>query len=176
MERDVVRSLVWYPGVLAAALAGGLVGNLSAALLFVVVGEAMFLFLSLCFTALLAALCAVFAGNLLADDGRRGRLWSVVGVSAAAAIPAALAVLALVVHPIGDGGPFSRIGLVQQATLGAVAVSLISGVAAGRLRRPPVDAGADAPKDARSAVLLVVLASLLMVAGVAIDGMSGSVA
>ncbi len=36
------------------------------------------------------------------------------------------------------------------------------------LRRPPVAAGAEAPGDARSVVLQVVLASLLLVAGVAI--------
>ncbi len=35
-------------------------------------------------------------------------------------------------------------------------------------RCPPVGAGAEAPEDARSVVLQVVLASLLLVAGVAI--------
>jgi hypothetical protein len=60
--------------------------------------------------------------------------------------------------------------------LSTIVVALVSGLAAGRLRRPPVVAGAEAPRDSRSAVLLIVLASLLLVAGVVIDGISGPVA
>jgi hypothetical protein len=106
MEQAGVRSLVWYPDVLAAGLVGGFVGNLSTALLFAVIGEALFYFLSLCFTALVAALCAVLAGNALAGDGRRARLWSVVGVCEVAGVLAALANLAFV-YAVGDGGGLS---------------------------------------------------------------------
>jgi hypothetical protein len=65
-------------------------------LLFVLVGEALFFFLSLCFTALMAALCAVLAGNALAGDGRRVRLWAVVAATEAAGVLAALANLVFV--------------------------------------------------------------------------------
>ncbi len=45
----------------------------------------------------------------------------------------------------------------------------------GGLRRPPVTPGTEAPKDAKSAVLLIVLALLLVVSGVVIDGIPGPV-
>jgi hypothetical protein len=148
MERVGVGSLIWYPGVLAAGLAGGFVGNVSTTLLFVLVGETLFYFLSLCFTALMAALCAVLAA--LAN--------------------------VVFVYAVGDGDGLSRIGLGQQMGLSTIVVALVSGLAAGRLRRPPVVAGAEAPRGSRRAVLLIVLASLLLVAGVVIDGISGPVA
>lgn len=176
MEQADVRSFVWYPGVLAACLAGGLVGNLSTTLLFVMVGEALFHFLSLCFTALVAALCAVFAGNALAEDGRGVRLWLVVGVSEVAAILAALAHLAFVVYPVVDGSGIAQVSLGQQMTFSAVAISLVSGVATWGLRRPPATPGTEAPKDTKSAVFLIVLALLLAISGIVIDGMSSPVA
>jgi hypothetical protein len=60
--------------------------------------------------------------------------------------------------------------------LSTIVVALVSGLAAGYLRRSPVVTGAEAPRDARSALLLILLASLLVVAGVVIDGISGPVA
>ncbi|MEJ7841698.1 MAG: hypothetical protein WKF95_07980 [Rubrobacter sp.] len=175
MERAGIGSIVWYPGVLAAGLAGGFAGNSSTALLFAVVDEALFYFLSLCFTALIAALCAVFSGNALAGDGRSGRLWSVVGVSEVAGILVALANLAFV-YGVGDRGGFAEISLGQQMTFSTGLISLVSGVATLGLRRPPLTRGAVAPKDAKSAVLLIVLALLLVISGVVIDGISSPVA
>lgn len=175
MEQTGVRSLVWYPGVLAASLAGALFGNVSTTLLYVLVGETPFYFLSLCFTALVAALCAVFVGNALAADGRRGRLWSVVGVSEVAGILAALANVAFV-YGVGDRGALAQIGLGQRTTLSAVLIALVSGVAAWGLRRPPGTPGAEASKDARSAVLLLALALLVLVSAMIIDGISSPVA
>ena len=176
MEWVGIRSLIWYPGVLAAALAGGLLSSVSTILLFVLVREVLFYFLSLCFTALIAALCAVLVGNALAGDGRRVRLWAVVVAAEAAGVLAALANLVFVDTLSGGNGALSRIGLGQQMDSSMIVVSLISGVAAARLRRSPVDAGAGALRDTRSAVLLIVLASLLLVAGVVIDGMSSPAA
>lgn len=175
MEQAGVRPFVWYPGVLAAGLVGGLVGNVSTTLLFVLVGETLFYFLSLCVTALIAALCAVLVGNALAGEGRRVRLWAVVGVSEAAGVLAALANLAFV-YAVGDGNGLSRIGLGQQLTFSTIVVGLVSGVTACGLRRPVVAPGVGAPKDARSAVLLIVLALLAVVLGLAIDGISSPVA
>jgi hypothetical protein len=175
MERVGVGSLIWYPGVLAAGLAGGFVGNVSTTLLFVLVGETLFYFLSLCFTALMAALCAVLAGNALAGDGRRVGLWAVVVATEAAGVLAALANVVFV-YAVGDGDGLSRIGLGQQMGLSTIVVALVSGLAAGYLRRSPVVVGAEAPRDARSALLLILLASLLVVAGVVIDGISSPVA
>lgn len=175
MEQAGVRPFVWYPGVLTAGLVGGLVGNVSTTLLFVLVGETLFYFLSLCVTALIAALCAVLVGNALAGEGRRVRLWAVVGVSEAAGVLAALANLAFV-YAVGDGNGLSRIGLGQQLTFSTIVVGLVSGVTACGLRRPVVAPGVGAPKDARSAVLLIVLALLAVVLGLAIDGISSPVA
>ena len=169
MEQAGVRPFVRYPGVLAAGLVGGLVGNVSTTLLFILVGETLFYFLSMCVTALMAALCAVLVGNVLAGDGRRVRLWAVVGVSQAAGVVAALANLAFV-YATGDGSVFPRIGLGQQMTLSTIVVALVSGAAACVLRRPAAAPGAGAPKDARSAMLLIVLALLVVVLGLMIDG------
>jgi hypothetical protein len=144
-------------------------------LLFVIVGETLFYFLSLCFTALVAALCAVLVGDALAANGRRVRLWSVVGVSGVAGILTALANLAFV-DSVGNRGGFAQISLGQQMDVSAIFIALVSGVAAWGLRRPPVTPGTEAPRDARSALLLVLLASLLLVAGVFIEGISGPVA
>lgn len=175
MERAGIRSFIWYLGVLAAGLAGGLVGNVSTTLLFILVGETLFYFLSFCFTALVAALCAVLAGNVLAGGGRRVRLWSVVGSSEVAGILVALANLAFV-YGVGDRGGFAQISLGQQVTSSTVLISLVSGVATLGLRRPPVTPGTEAPKDTKSAVLLIALALLLVASGVVVDGISGPVA
>jgi hypothetical protein len=175
MERVGVGSLIWYPGVLAASLVGALVSGMSTILLFVIVGETLFYFLSLCFTALVAALCAGFVGDALAANRRRVRLWSVVGVSGVAGILAALANLAFV-DSVGNRVGLAQISLGQQMDLSAIFIALVSSVAAWGLRRPPVTPGTKAPRDARSAVLLLLLASLLLVAGVVIDGISGPVA
>lgn len=179
MEWADIRSFVRYPGVLAAGLAGGLVANASTILLFILVGETLSYFLSLCFTALMAALCAVLVGNALAVDGRRVRLWAVVGVSEAAGVLAALANVVFVdafVDAVDDGNGLSPISLGQQMAFSTVLISLVSSVATLGLRRPPVTPGAEAPKDAKSAVLLILLALLLVVSGMVIDGISSPVA
>ena len=170
MERVGVRSLIWYPVVLVAGLAGALVGYLCTVLLYVLVGEALFYFLSLCFIALLAALCAVFAGNALVGGGRGVRLWSVVGVGQGAAVLAALANIAF-----ADAVGLSEIGLGQQMPANAAVLAAVCGVAAWVLRRPPVAPGTEAPRDARNAALLLLLALLLLVAGVVIHGISDPV-
>ena len=174
MERDGIRSPVWYLGVLAASLVGALVGSTSTILLFIIVGETLFYFLSLCFTALVAALCAVFVGDALAADGRGVRLWSVVGVSEVAGILAALANLAFV-YGVGDRGGLAQIGLGQQMTLSAIFIALVSGVAAWGLRRPSVTPGTEAPKDAISAALLILLALILLIAAVVFYDISNPV-
>lgn len=163
MERTGGRSFVWYPVVLVAGLAGALVGYLCTFLLYVLVGEALFYFLSLCFIALLAALCAVFAGSALAGGGRGVRLWSVVGVGQAAAVLAALANIAF-----ADAVSLSEIGLGRQMPANAAVLAAVCGVAAWVLRRPPAAASSSEAKDGRSAALLVALALVLMVAGVVI--------
>ena len=162
MEQAGGRSYVWYPGVLAAGLVGAYVGYLFTALLYIVVGEVLFYFLSLCFTALLAALCAVFAGDALAGRGPRVRLWSVVGVGQAAAVLAALANTAF-----ADAVGLSALGLGRQMPANAAAIAVVCGVAAWGLRRPPTAPSAGA-KDGRSAVLLFGLALVLIVAAVLI--------
>lgn len=174
-EQADVRSFVWYPGVLAASLAGGFVGNLSTTLLFAVISETLSYFLSLCFTALLAAVCAVFAGNALAGDGRKGRLWLIVGISEVAGILVTLANLAFM-YTVGNGGGFSQFSLGQQMTLSTVVIALVSGMAAWGIRRPLVASGTEAPKDAKSAVLLIVLALLLVISGLMIDGFLSPIA
>lgn len=168
MEQTSVRSFVWYLGVLAACLAGGLVGDQSTILLFIIVDETLSYFLSLCFIALVAALCAVLAGNVLAADGRRTRLWLVVGVSEVAAVLVALANTFLVTYPIIDGVSVTPVSLGQQMTLNTIAISLVSTAATWSLRRPPTATATDAPKDTISALLLVALALLLMVSGIVI--------
>ena len=136
MERAGIRSSVWYLGVLAASLVGALVGSTSTILLFIIVGETLFYFLSLCFTALVAALCAVFVGDALAADGRGVRLWSVVGVSEVAGILAALANLAFV-ESVGNRVGLAQIGLGQQMTLSAIFVALVSGLGSSPSARNP---------------------------------------
>lgn len=158
-------------GVLAACLVGGLVGNLSTTLLFIIIDETLSYFLSLCFTALVATLCATLAGNALAGDGRRVRLWLVVGVSEVAAILVALANTVLVTYPIIDGVSITPVSFGQQMTFNTVAISLVSTAATWSLRRPPKATDTDAPKDTISAVLLVALALLLMVSGIVIYDM-----
>ena len=175
MERVGVRSLIWYPGVLAASLVGALVSGMSTILLFLIVGETLSYFLSLCFTALVAALCAVLVGNALAADGRRVRLWSVVGVSGVAGILAALANLAFV-DSVDNRGGLAQIGLGQQMDLSAIFIALVSCVAAWGLRRPPITPGTEAPRDARSAVLLLLLALILLIAAVVFYDISNPVA
>lgn len=162
MERIGGSFLVWYPGVLVAGLAGGLVCSVFTPWLFVLVGETLSYFLSLGFTALVAALCAVFAGNALAGDRRRVRIWSVVGVGQVAAVLAVPANLAFA----NSGGLF-RVGLGTTMTVSAISTAVVCGVAAWGLRRPPTASSSEA-KDGRSAALLVALASVLMVAGVLI--------
>ena len=162
MERAGGRSFVWYPGVLAASLVGAYVGYLFTVLLYIVVGEVLFYFLSLCFMALLAALCAVFAGDALAGRGLRVRLWSVVGVGQAAAVLAALANMAF-----ADAVGLSALGLGRQMPVNAVAIAVVCGVAAWGSRRTPTASSAGA-KDGRSAVLLVALALVLIVAAMLI--------
>jgi hypothetical protein len=174
MERAGIRSPVWYLGVIAASFVGALVSSMSTILLFVIVGEALFYFLSLCFTALVAALCAVFVGDALAANGRRVRLWSVVGVSEIAGILASLANLAFV-DSVGNRGGLAQISLGQQMDLSAIFVALVSGVAAWGLRRPPVTPGTEAPKDAISAVLLILLALILLIAAVVFYDISNPV-
>lgn len=171
MEQTSVRSFVWYLGVLAACLAGGLVGNLSTTLLLIIINETLFYFLSLCFTALLASLCAVFAGNVLAVDEHRARLWFVVGVSEVAAILVALANTVLVTYPVIYGVSITPVSLGQQMMFNTVAISLVSTAATWSLRRPPTATDTDAPKDTISAVLLILLALLLMVSGIVIYDM-----
>ncbi len=163
MEEAGVRSVVWYPVVLAAGLIGGLVCGEFTPLLFVLVGEKLSYVLSLGLTALVAALCAVFAGNALAGDGRRVRLWSVVGVGELAA---ALAVSANLVFE--NSGGLSWVGLGTTMTVSAAAIAVVCGVAAWLLRRPPVAPGAEAPRDAGSAAFLIALALVLLVSGVVI--------
>lgn len=161
MEKTSVRAFVWYLGVLTACLTGGLVGDLSTTLLFIIIDETLFYFLSLCFTALVAALCGVFVGNALAGDGRRVPLWLVVGVSEVAAILAALANLVFVLYPVIDGVSITPVSLGQQMTFNTIAISLVSCVATWSLRRPPGFSDTEAPKDARSAMLLITLALIL---------------
>jgi hypothetical protein len=142
----------------------------STSLLFVLVGEALFYFLSLCVTALIAALCAVLAGNALAGDGRRIRLWSVVGLGEAAAVVAALGNL-----PFAGSSVSSQIGLGRQMLISAAGIAVVCGVAAWGLSRPSGVSHSGA-QDARSVALLVALALLLLVSGMVIDGMSGPAA
>ena len=151
MERTGGRFFVWYPVVLVAGLAGALVGYLCTVLLYVLVGEALFYFRSLCFIALLAALCAVFAGNALVGGGRGVRMWSVLGVGQAAAVLAALANIAFAdavgLSEIG----LSEIGLDRQMPANAAVLAAVCGVAAGVLRSPPAAASSSEAKDVRSA-------------------------
>lgn len=160
MESVEGRSIAWYPGVLVAGLAGAYMGYLLTVLIYILVGEVLFYFLSLCFTALLAALCAVFAGDALAGSGPRVRLWSVVGVGQAAAVLAALANIAF-----ADAVGLSGLG--RQMPVNAAVIAVVCSMAAWGLRRPPAASSAGA-KDGWSAALLVALALALTVAAVLI--------
>lgn len=162
MESVEGRSIAWYPGVLVTGLVGAYVGYLLTVLIYILVGEVLFYFLSLCFTALLAALCAVFASDALAGSGPRVRLWSVVGVGQAAAVLAALANIAF-----ADAVGLSGLGLGRQVPANAAVIAVVCSIAAWGLRRPPAASSAGA-KDGWSAALLVALALALTVAAVLI--------
>lgn len=166
MGRAGVRSVVWYSGVLVAGLIGGFVGSFATGLLYVIISETLFYFLSLCFTALLAALCAVLAGDVLAGDGRRVRLWSVVGIGQVAAVLAAFGNIGIVL--IFPSLPY-HVGLGGQMNVSTVALVVVCAVAVWVLRRPS-NVPSSSTRDLVSAVFLFGLAFFLLVLGVAVDG------
>lgn len=160
-----LRSVVWYLGILVAGPAGGFVGSFATGLLFLIISETLFYFLSLGFTALLAALCAVLAGNVLAGDGRRVRLWSVVGIGQAAAVLAAFGNIGIV---RSTDLPY-HVGLGSQMNVSVTAIAVVCALATWVLRRPS-GALSSGKKDLVGAVFLFGLALFLLVLGVAIDG------
>lgn len=167
IEGSGARPMRWYAGVLASALAGGVIGALFLPFLYLFARETLFWFLSLGLIALLAALGAVWAGNALAVDGTKSRLLSVVGASEAAAALIAVGNLILLDtasdHLISQLTPFARI------TASTVMMALVAAAMTLRLRSREADAVHISSRDPRIAVILLVLAALVVIGAVVLD-------
>jgi hypothetical protein len=150
-------------GTFAAALIGSAVGILTDLPLGLIASEFVIFPLALGVSAILASVCAAWAGNFLAGDGTSTRLLQVVGVTEVVAAIMAVLVLAGASLRLVLLGP-----LIYVAVACACALAIGAGLATWRFRGAERAAG-----DGRLSLGLLVLAVVSVPAIIFIAWLAG---
>lgn len=150
-------------GIFASALIGSALGIFVVLPLGLIASEFVIFPLALGVSAILASVCAAWAGNFLSGDGTRTRLLQVVGATEGVAAVIAVLVLAGSSFRLVLLGP-----LIYVAVVCVVALAIAAGVATWRFRNAERSAG-----DGRLTLVLLALAVVSVPAAIFIAWLAG---